>query len=291
MTSMSDFDRLATSLRETYRLKSTVGTGGMAHVYVADDLKTGRRVAIKALREEQTTPVSVRRFLAEINITAQLQHPNIVPLCDSGTADGLPYYVMPFVEGSSLRERLQRMGRLPIDEALHICDQIGAALDYAHERRVVHRDIKPENVLLQSGRALVFDFGIALALRRVRGPARRCPDGARNPSLPQPRTGTGRRAHRREKRRLQPRVHGLRDDLRVSAIHRQLAEHGASASHIRYTSAAVLSASGLSAGALHGSGPRALQAAGGPVRHARSVRRRDARRGFRERNDLRSDNE
>src|SRR5258705_6918855 len=119
MTSMSDFDRLANSLRETYRLKSTVGTGGMAHVYAAEDLKTGQQVAIKALREERTTPVSVRRFLAEINLTAQLNHPNIVPLCDSGSADGLPYYVMPFVEGQSLRQRLIRMGRLSLNEALN----------------------------------------------------------------------------------------------------------------------------------------------------------------------------
>ncbi len=161
MTGTSDFERLARSLRATYKLKSTLGSGGVAHVYAADDLKTGRRVAIKALREEQTTPMSVRRFLAEINIAARLEHPNIIPFYDSGTADGLPYYVMPFVEGQSLRARLERVGRLSIDEALDICDQIAAALDYAHRRRVVHRDIKPENILLHSGRALVFDFGIA----------------------------------------------------------------------------------------------------------------------------------
>jgi serine/threonine-protein kinase len=159
---MSDFDRLATSLRETYRLKSTLGTGGMAHVFAAEDLRTGRSVAIKALREERTTPVSIRRFLGEIRLTAQLEHPNIVPLYDTGTADGLPYYVMPFIEGSSLRARLQRMGRLPLDEVVRIIEHIAAALDYAHEQRVIHRDIKPENVLLQAGRALIFDFGIAL---------------------------------------------------------------------------------------------------------------------------------
>lgn len=162
MTSMSDFDRLASSLRESYRLKSTLGTGGMAHVFAAEDVKTGKSVAIKALREERTTPVSIRRFLAEIKLTGQLQHPNIVPLCGMGTADGLPYYVMPYIEGSSLRTRLQRMGHLSLDEVLRVCEQIAAALDYAHGRRVVHRDIKPENVLLQSGRALIFDFGIAL---------------------------------------------------------------------------------------------------------------------------------
>lgn len=158
----TDFDRLAKSLRTTYRLESTVGSGGVAHVYSADELRTGRRVAIKALREEQTTPASVRRFLAEINIAGQLEHPNIVPLYDSGTADGLPYYVMPFVDGQSLKARMESVGRLPLDESLRICEQIGAALDYAHRRRVVHRDIKPGNVLLHGGRALIFDFGIAL---------------------------------------------------------------------------------------------------------------------------------
>jgi serine/threonine-protein kinase len=167
---MSDFDRLATSLREMYRLKSTLGTGGMAHVFAAEDVRTGRSVAIKALREERTTPVSIRRFLGEIRLTAQLEHPNIVPVYDTGTADGLPYYVMPFIEGSSLRARLQRMGRLPLDEVVRVIEQIAAALDYAHERRVVHRDIKPENVMLHSGRALIFDFGIALPFDEIELP-------------------------------------------------------------------------------------------------------------------------
>lgn len=158
------FDRLAKSLSATYRLKSSLGTGGTAHVYVAHELQTGRRVAIKVLREEHAATLSAERFLAEIDIVARLEHPNIVPVMASGTADGLPYYVMPFVEGQSLRMRLNRLGRLPLDEVLHICGDVSAALDYAHRRRVVHRDIKPENVLLHGGRALVVDFGIALAL-------------------------------------------------------------------------------------------------------------------------------
>lgn len=166
----SHFDRLAKSLSATYRLNSRLGSGGAAHVYVAEEIATGRRVAIKVLREEQATTVSVERFLSEINIAAQLVHPNIVPLYGSGTADGLPYYVMPYVGGQSLRARLNRAGRLRIDEVVHICTEVSAALDYAHRLRVVHRDIKPENVLLHLGRALVVDFGIALALDAIEHP-------------------------------------------------------------------------------------------------------------------------
>ena len=174
MTS-THFDRIAKSLKSTYRLKSILGSGGAAHVYVADELRSGRRVAIKVLRAEQATTLSAERFLAEIDIAAQLEHPNIVPLYGSGTADGLPYYVMPFIEGQSLRTHMNRVGRLALDEVLHICAEVSAALDYAHRRRVVHRDIKPENVLLHSGRALVLDFGIALALDAIEHPRRTLP--------------------------------------------------------------------------------------------------------------------
>jgi serine/threonine protein kinase len=173
MTSL--FDRLSKSLSATYRLTSTLGSGGAAHVYVADDVKFGRRVAIKVLREELAATLSAERFLAEINIAAQLKHPNIVPLYGSGTTDGLPYYVMPLVEGESLRARLNRLRRLTLDDTLHICAEVGAALDYAHQRRVVHRDIKPENVILHAGRAMVLDFGIALALDTIEHPRRTMP--------------------------------------------------------------------------------------------------------------------
>ena len=167
MSTSSISRHLARSLRPGYRLRSLLGSGGAAHVYVADELETGRRVAIKVLREELAATISARRFLHEINIAAQLEHPNIVPVSRSGTADGLPYYVMPFLEGESLRTRLNRIGRLPLSEVLHICEQVAAALEYAHRRRVIHRDIKPENVLLHEGRALVLDFGIALALDAI----------------------------------------------------------------------------------------------------------------------------
>jgi serine/threonine-protein kinase len=172
---ITHFERLAKSLSASYKVRSTLGSGGAAHVYVADEVATGRRVAIKVLREEQASTISAARFLAEINIAAQLQHPNIVPLYGSGTADGLPYFVMPFIEGQSLRTRLNCTGPLALDDALHIATEVSAALDYAHRRRVVHRDIKPENVLLYGGRALVVDFGIALALDAIEHPRQTMP--------------------------------------------------------------------------------------------------------------------
>jgi serine/threonine-protein kinase len=168
--SLTAFDRLAESLSGTYRLVSVVGCGGAAHVYAADELRTGRRVAIKVLREECAASVSAQRFLAEINIAAQLKHPNIVPLHGAGVVNGLPYYVMPFIDGQSLRGRLNCAECLLLEEVLQVCMEVGAALDYAHRRRVVHCDIKPENVLLHAGRALVLDFGIAIALDTVDRP-------------------------------------------------------------------------------------------------------------------------
>jgi eukaryotic-like serine/threonine-protein kinase len=166
MTS-SRFQHLAKALSATYTLRAPLGSGGAAHVFVAEEIESGRRVAIKVLREELAATISAKRFLREINIAARLDHPNIVPVHDSGTVDGLPYFVMPFIEGQSLRARLSRLGRLPLGEVLDICKDVAAALDYAHRRRVVHRDIKPENVLLHACRASVLDFGIALALDAV----------------------------------------------------------------------------------------------------------------------------
>jgi serine/threonine-protein kinase len=171
----TSFERFATSLRATYRLLSPLGSGGAAHVYLAEDVKSGQRVAIKVLREEQATTISADRFLAEIDIVAQLEHPNIVPIYASGAENGLPYFVMPFLEGQSLRARLTEAGRLPLDEVLQICADVSAAIDYAHRRLVVHRDIKPENVLLHDGQAFVLDFGIALALDTIAHPRRTVP--------------------------------------------------------------------------------------------------------------------
>ena len=156
----SHLDRLATRLSATYRLKSTLGSGAALDVYVAEELKTGRRVVIKALREEKATSTSAARFLAAITIAAQLDHPHIVPLHAFGTVDGLPYYVLPVIDGVSLRTRLSAAAPLPLDEVLQIATEVSAALDFAQHHHMLHRNLKPEKVLLHGGRALVVDFGL-----------------------------------------------------------------------------------------------------------------------------------
>jgi serine/threonine protein kinase/dipeptidyl aminopeptidase/acylaminoacyl peptidase len=160
---------LADALRDRYVLDKELGRGGMATVYLANDLKHDRYVALKVLRPELAAALGADRFLREIQLTASLQHPHILPLLDSGTAADQCYYVMPYVEGESLRERLRRDGQLPLEEALQLTREVADALDYAHERDIVHRDIKPENILLSRGHALVADFGIALAASHVGG--------------------------------------------------------------------------------------------------------------------------
>jgi eukaryotic-like serine/threonine-protein kinase len=162
-------DRLAAALTGRYHVERELARGGMATVYLARDLRHDRRVAIKVLQEELAAAVGAERFLEEIRVTASLQHPHILPLFDSGNADGVLWYVMPFVEGETLRSRLAREGRLPVDVALRLAREMADALEYAHRQGVVHRDVKPENVLLQSGHALVADFGIALALEHAGG--------------------------------------------------------------------------------------------------------------------------
>ena len=162
-------ERLASALEGRYALERELARGGMATVHLARDLRHGRRVAIKVLREELAAAVGAERFLEEIRVTASLQHPHILPLFDSGSADRVLWYVMPFVEGETLRSRLAREGRLPVNVALQLAREMADALEYAHRHGVVHRDVKPENVLLQSGHALVADFGIALALEHAGG--------------------------------------------------------------------------------------------------------------------------
>ena len=157
-------DRLRTSLADRYGLDREVGRGGMATVYLAQDLKHQRKVAIKVLHPYLAVNLGPERFLREIQIAAQLQHPHIVPLYDSGQAGDLLYYVMPYIEGESLRQRLEREKRLPLEDAIHVGRTVASALDYAHRHQVVHRDIKPENVMLHEGEAMVTDFGIAKAV-------------------------------------------------------------------------------------------------------------------------------
>jgi serine/threonine-protein kinase len=156
--------RLATALSDRYRIERELGAGGMATVYLAEDLKHERRVALKVLRPELAAVIGAERFLAEIKTTANLQHPHILPLFDSGEADSFLYYVMPYIEGETLRQRIERDGQLGVEEAVHIARDVADALDYAHRKDIIHRDIKPENILLQDGRPVVADFGIALAV-------------------------------------------------------------------------------------------------------------------------------
>jgi len=166
---MDAISKLRTSLAARYDIEREIGAGGMATVYLARDPRHERNVALKVLNPELGAVLGVERFLAEIRVTANLQHPNLLPLFDSGEADGLLFYVMPFVDGESLRARLDREKQLPIDEAVRIAVAIANALDYAHAHHVIHRDLKPENILLQAGQPVVADFGIALAVSKAGG--------------------------------------------------------------------------------------------------------------------------
>ena len=157
-------DRLKTALADRYAIQEELGAGGMATVYLAEDLKHHRKVAVKVLRPELAEIVGAERFLKEIEVTANLQHPHILPLFDSGEADSFLFYVMPYVEGESLREKLNREKQLSIKESVDITSAVASALDYAHRQDVIHRDIKPENILLHDGQPVVADFGIALAV-------------------------------------------------------------------------------------------------------------------------------
>jgi serine/threonine-protein kinase len=161
--------QLMEALTGRYAFERELGAGGMAVVYLALDIKHHRNVAIKVLRPELSALLGSERFLNEIELTASLQHPHILPLFDSGSADGLLYYVMPFVDGESLRRRLDREQQLPVPDAVRIATEVADALDFAHRHGVIHRDIKPENILLREGHALVADFGIALAVQDASG--------------------------------------------------------------------------------------------------------------------------
>ncbi|CAA9340811.1 MAG: hypothetical protein AVDCRST_MAG40-2390, partial [uncultured Gemmatimonadaceae bacterium] len=159
------------ALADRYAVERVLGRGGMATVWLARDLRHRRLVAVKVLHEDLSAALGPERFLKEIELTAGLQHPHVLPLFDSGAAGGLLYYVMPYVEGETLRTRLARERQLPVDEAVRLAREVADALAYAHARGVVHRDVKPENVLLQGGshggHALVADFGIALAVQQA----------------------------------------------------------------------------------------------------------------------------
>jgi len=162
-------DRLSAALADRYRIERELGAGGMATVYLAEDLKHDRKVAIKVLKPELAAVLGAERFVVEIKTTAAMSHPHILPLFDSGTADGFLFYVMPYIQGETIREKLTRETQFGVDEAVRVAREVADALDYAHRHGVIHRDIKPENILLHDGRAMVMDFGIALAVSAAAG--------------------------------------------------------------------------------------------------------------------------
>lgn len=166
---MNSLETLQAALAERYEIEREIGVGGMATVYLARDIRHKREVALKVLKPELGAVLGTERFLSEITVTANLQHPNLLPLFDSGEAGGLLFYVMPFVRGETLRAKIDREKQLSVDEAVRIAVAVASALQYAHENGVIHRDLKPENILLQSGQPVIADFGIALAVSKAGG--------------------------------------------------------------------------------------------------------------------------
>src|SRR6058998_2187516 len=167
---MSETTRLTAALAGRYAIERELGAGGMATVYLARDLKHDREVGLKVLRPELAAVLGAARFLQEIRISARLDHPHILTLIDSGESEGFVWYVLPYVRGESLRNKLTREQQLSIEETVRIATQVASALDYAHRHGVIHRDIKPENILLHEGEAMLADFAIALAVREAGGP-------------------------------------------------------------------------------------------------------------------------
>jgi serine/threonine protein kinase len=209
--------RLSEALADRYRIERELGAGGMATVYLAEDLKHDRKVAIKVLKPELAAVLGAERFVVEIKTTASLQHPHILPLFDSGTADGFLFYVMPYIQGETIREKLNRETQFGVDEAVRIAREVADALDYAHRHGVIHRDIKPENILLHDGRPMVMDFGIALA---VSAAGRRSDDrdGAlvRDAALHVTRAGHGGEGHLRTLRHVLARQCPVRNAHRAT---------------------------------------------------------------------------
>ena len=166
---MTDSNGSVPNIGTGYDIESEIGRGGMATVYSARDLRHNRRVAVKVMSPEIAAAMGTARFLSEISTAAGLSHPNIVPLHDSGEHGGVVYYVMPHIEGETLRERMNREGKIPLAEAVRIISRAAAALDFAHRKGIVHRDIKPENIMLCEGEPLILDFGIAKAITAAAG--------------------------------------------------------------------------------------------------------------------------
>ena len=219
-TGVVEVAQVRRALAGRYQVERVLGEGGMATVYLAHDQKHNRKVAVKVMRPELAATLGADRFLREVEIAAQLSHPHILPMHDSGEADGILYYVMPYVEGETLQERLAKEGQLSVNDAMRLAREVAEALAYAHTRGIIHRDIKPGNILLQSGHALVADFGIARALGR----------GGRGAHQDRPRgrhaavhgAGAGHRRARggRPGRHLRAGRGAVRDGGRRAALHR-----------------------------------------------------------------------
>ncbi len=238
-------DTRRASLADRYTIERELGAGGMATVYLAHDIKHDRAVALKVLHSQVGAQLGAERFLTEIRTTAQLHHPNILPLFDSGEADGVVYYVMPYVEGETLRERIGKEGQLGVAESVRITTEVAGALAHAHKHGVIHRDIKPENILLQDGHAVVSDFGIAIAVTHAAGDRiTQVRIQRRHAAVHEPRAGGGRAGNRRTKRSVLAGIGAIRDAHWRAAVHgtQSRRAHGADdvgAGARRYAAAAV----------------------------------------------------
>jgi serine/threonine-protein kinase len=228
VSSIDDYVTARTLLADRYALDREIGRGGMATVYLAEETKHSRQVAIKVLRPELAATLGAERFLREIGIAARLSHPHLVPLIDSGDAGGLLYYVSAYMPGGSLRERLQREGKLPVRDALRIAEEVSTALDYAHRAGFVHRDVKPENIPVRRRHALLADFGVARVCfgdGRRRGDRRGLAIGT--PEYMSPEQASGERDDRRRARHLRARLRRVRDaDGRSAVPRRDTRDHG-----------------------------------------------------------------
>ena len=280
-------DRLQAALADRYRIERELGQGGMATVYLAEDLKHHRKVAVKVLRPELAATLGPERFTREIEVAARLQHPHILGLLDSGDADGFFYYVMPYVEGETLRDRLARGGELPVPEAVRLLGEIAEALATAHRAGVVHRDIKPENVLLSGRHAMVMDFGVAKAVTEASRPAQLTSAGVAlgTPAYMAPGAGVGRPAHGRAGGHLRPRRDGVRDAHRRHAVSRTQRAADARGARDPRAGAGRAAARGPLARARGGGDALPGQAAGRPVPDRRRAGGRARAAGHAERRD------
>ena len=279
--------RLTAALADRYRIEREVGAGGMATVYLAEDLRHGRQVALKVLRPELAATLGSERFFREIQVAARLQHPHILPLHDSGEAGGFLYFVMPYVEGESLRERLARVGELPVHDAVKILVEVVDALAYAHSQGVVHRDIKPDNVMLSGRHALVTDFGVAKAVSEATGRQQLTTAGVAlgTPTL----HGAGAGGRRPEPRppggHLRRRRHGVRAAHRAAAVHRHDLAADPRGARDAGARPRVPAPAHLSAGARGGHHALPGQARGGPLPDRRGAAAEPRAAGHAERRD------